>query len=129
MCQCVLQGYKKCMCFAGFTKSLFKRLCVLQGYRKSLCLRCTWVCFLQGYRKSDEFIVTQYPLESTKEDFWRMVWDRNSPVIIVLQSEEEEVRIQLLESLLTASLTTRQLVLMLDQWGASPLRFNGLKIA
>ena len=46
---------------------------------------------LQGYRKSEEFIVTQYPLESTKEDFWRMVWDRNSPVIIVLQSEEEAV--------------------------------------
>lgn len=35
--------------------------------------------------------MTQYPLESTKEDFWRMVWDRNSPVIIVLQSEDEEV--------------------------------------
>ena len=72
--------------------------------------------------------MTQYPQESTKEDFWRMVWDRNSPVIIVLQSEDEEVRVQLLESLLTATLTTRQLVLMLGQWGASPLRFNGLKI-
>ncbi|XP_025106378.1 tyrosine-protein phosphatase 99A-like isoform X2 [Pomacea canaliculata] len=46
--------------------------------------------YLQGYKKSDEFIVTQYPLESTKEDFWRMVWDRNSPVIIVLTSVGEE---------------------------------------
>ena len=72
--------------------------------------------------------MTQYPLESTKEDFWRMVWDRNSPVIIVLQSEDEEVRVPLLQSLLTALLTTGQLVLMLGQWGASPLRFNGLKI-
>ncbi|XP_076448313.1 putative receptor-type tyrosine-protein phosphatase mosPTP-1 isoform X2 [Babylonia areolata] len=46
--------------------------------------------YLQGYRKSDEFILTQYPLESTKEDFWRMVWDRNSPVIIVLTSPDDE---------------------------------------
>ncbi|KAL8568602.1 hypothetical protein ACOMHN_006263 [Nucella lapillus] len=46
--------------------------------------------YLQGYRKSDEFILTQYPLESTKEDFWRMVWDRNSPVIIVLLSANDE---------------------------------------
>ncbi|XP_041347840.1 tyrosine-protein phosphatase 99A-like isoform X2 [Gigantopelta aegis] len=40
--------------------------------------------YLQGFNKSNEFIVTQHPLESTTEDFWRMVWDRNSPVIIVL---------------------------------------------
>ncbi|KAL8600114.1 hypothetical protein ACOMHN_009721 [Nucella lapillus] len=46
--------------------------------------------FLHGYKKSEEFIVTQYPLDSTKEDFWRMVWDRNSPVVIVLLAPEEE---------------------------------------
>lgn len=51
---------------------------------------CIYVASFQGYKKSDEFIVTQYPLESTKEDFWRMVWDRNSPVIIVLTSVGEE---------------------------------------
>ena len=47
-CVKALQGYRKCMCSAGFTKSLFKRLCVLQGYRKSLCLRCTWVCLFSA---------------------------------------------------------------------------------
>ncbi|XP_076468835.1 putative receptor-type tyrosine-protein phosphatase mosPTP-1 [Babylonia areolata] len=46
--------------------------------------------YLHGYRKSDEFIVTQYPVDLTKEDFWRMVWDRNSPVIIVLLSADDE---------------------------------------
>ncbi|XP_070193777.1 tyrosine-protein phosphatase 99A-like isoform X2 [Littorina saxatilis] len=46
--------------------------------------------YLQGYKKSDQFIVTQHPVDLTKEDFWRMVWDRNSPVIIVLKSSEDE---------------------------------------
>ncbi|BFZ10956.1 hypothetical protein BsWGS_13995 [Bradybaena similaris] len=40
--------------------------------------------YLQGYKKSAEFIVTQHPTEDTMEDFWRMVWDKNSPVIVVL---------------------------------------------
>uniref|UniRef100_A0A0B7ABU4 Uncharacterized protein n=1 Tax=Arion vulgaris TaxID=1028688 RepID=A0A0B7ABU4_9EUPU len=40
--------------------------------------------YLQGYKKSAEFIVTQHPSEETMEDFWRMVWDKNSPVIVVL---------------------------------------------
>lgn len=48
--------------------------------------------YLQGYNKTDEFIVTQHPLdsdvesteESTVEDFWRMVWDQNSSVVFLL---------------------------------------------
>ncbi|XP_059152199.1 tyrosine-protein phosphatase 99A-like isoform X2 [Physella acuta] len=46
--------------------------------------------YLQGYKKSAEFIVTQHPTEDTMEDFWRMVWDKNSPVIVVLSPFDEE---------------------------------------
>ncbi|XP_050411666.1 tyrosine-protein phosphatase 99A isoform X1 [Patella vulgata] len=46
--------------------------------------------YLQGYYKSNEFIITQHPLESTVEDFWRMVWDRSSPVIVVLSQVDNE---------------------------------------
>ncbi|BFZ08813.1 hypothetical protein BsWGS_11851 [Bradybaena similaris] len=45
--------------------------------------------YLQGYKKSAEFVVTQHPTEDTMEDFWRMVWDKNSPVIIVLSSFDD----------------------------------------
>ncbi|KAK3768343.1 hypothetical protein RRG08_031133 [Elysia crispata] len=45
--------------------------------------------FLQGYKKSSEFIVTQHPTEDTMEDFWRMVWDKNSPVIVVLSDFDD----------------------------------------
>ncbi|XP_063439230.1 tyrosine-protein phosphatase 99A-like isoform X4 [Mytilus trossulus] len=40
--------------------------------------------FLQGYTKTNEFILTQHPMESTIDDFWRMVWDKNCSVIVLL---------------------------------------------
>lgn len=38
----------------------------------------------QGYNSPREFIVTQGPLHSTRDDFWRMVWESNSRAIIML---------------------------------------------
>ncbi|KAJ8301223.1 hypothetical protein KUTeg_020210, partial [Tegillarca granosa] len=46
--------------------------------------------YLQGYNKTDEFILTQHPLESTVEDFWRMVWDQNSSVILLLSPVDDD---------------------------------------
>ncbi len=43
---------------------------------------------VQGYRRLQEFIVAQHPLASTEADFWKMVWDKNSPMVFVLSSEE-----------------------------------------
>ncbi|VEL27554.1 unnamed protein product [Protopolystoma xenopodis] len=43
---------------------------------------------LLSYHSLDEFIVTQHPLISTEADFWKMVWDKNSPLIVILSSEE-----------------------------------------
>ena len=31
------------------------------------------------------------PLEETKADFWRMVWEKNSPVIVMLVNIENQV--------------------------------------
>ncbi|XP_077997254.1 receptor-type tyrosine-protein phosphatase gamma-like isoform X2 [Glandiceps talaboti] len=44
--------------------------------------------FLQGYRLSQEYIITQHPLEHTAVDFWRMIWDQNSETIVSLISLE-----------------------------------------
>lgn len=45
----------------------------------------------QGYNHTDEFILTQHPLETTMGDFWRMVWDNNSSVIVLLSRVDDQV--------------------------------------
>ncbi|XP_037089578.1 tyrosine-protein phosphatase 10D-like [Pollicipes pollicipes] len=40
--------------------------------------------YVPGYMSPREFIVTQGPLHSTRDDFWRMVWESNSRAIVML---------------------------------------------
>ncbi|XP_054710382.1 receptor-type tyrosine-protein phosphatase T-like [Uloborus diversus] len=40
--------------------------------------------YVDGYRRPREYIVTQGPLDNTIDDFWRMVWQENSPVIVMV---------------------------------------------
>jgi len=40
--------------------------------------------YVPGYVSPREFIVTQGPLHSTRDDFWRMVWESNSRAIVML---------------------------------------------
>ncbi|XP_047739809.1 tyrosine-protein phosphatase 10D-like, partial [Hyalella azteca] len=39
---------------------------------------------IQGFNSPREFIVTQGPLASTRDDYWRMCWESNSRAIIML---------------------------------------------
>ena len=40
--------------------------------------------YIPGYNSPREFIVTQGPLHSTRDDFWRMCWEQNSRAIVML---------------------------------------------
>ncbi|KAJ8040281.1 Receptor-type tyrosine-protein phosphatase alpha [Holothuria leucospilota] len=40
--------------------------------------------YVKSFQKKDAFITTQSPLPSTIEDFWRMVYDLKSPLIVML---------------------------------------------
>ena len=39
---------------------------------------------MQGFSSKREFIATQGPLPSTKDDFWRMIWEYNCQAIVML---------------------------------------------
>ena len=45
--------------------------------------------FCDGYRYRNAYIATQGPLEETVDDFWRMLWEHNSNIIVMLTKIKE----------------------------------------
>ncbi|CAH8602694.1 unnamed protein product [Heterobilharzia americana] len=51
--------------------------------------------YLDGYCKQNAYIATQGPLPHTISDFWRMVWEQRSAMIVSMTRLEEKARVKL----------------------------------
>ncbi|XP_018863191.1 receptor-type tyrosine-protein phosphatase F isoform X16 [Parus major] len=45
--------------------------------------------FIDGYRRQKAYIATQGPLAETTEDFWRMLWEHDSTIVVMLTKLRE----------------------------------------
>lgn len=49
--------------------------------------------FVDSYRSRHAYIATQGPLAETLEDFWRMIWEHNSAIIVMLSQPTEQGKV------------------------------------
>jgi receptor-type tyrosine-protein phosphatase F len=50
---------------------------------------------VDGYRYRAAYIATQGPLPNTAPDFWRMLWEYNSTIVVMLTKLKEMGRVRL----------------------------------
>ncbi|MCL4169347.1 UNVERIFIED_CONTAM: hypothetical protein GTU68_063803, partial [Idotea baltica] len=48
--------------------------------------------YIDGYKSTQYYIATQGPLPETVEDFWRMLWEQNSNIVVLLTKLRELIR-------------------------------------
>lgn len=63
--------------------------CILKAQRV-LLNECHCLCY---YRQQRAYIATQGPLAETTEDFWRMLWEHNSTIVVMLTKLREMGRV------------------------------------
>lgn len=50
--------------------------------------------YIDGYRKQNAYIATQGSLPETFGEFWRMIWEQRSAIVVMMTKLEERSRVK-----------------------------------
>lgn len=63
----------------------------MHSYTLAFRVNCCYV--LQGYKQKSGFIIAQAPMRNTTEEFWKMVYDKEVAVIVMLSEFYEDEKV------------------------------------
>ena len=66
------------------------KLMPIAGVRQSDYINAS---IIDGFQTKNAFIATQAPLYNTVDDFWRMIWEHNIHIIVMLTKLEERDKV------------------------------------
>ena len=52
------------------------------------------VYYMQGYKLKNGFIATQGPVPDSITDFWQMIWEQNTAIIVMITNLAEKGRVE-----------------------------------
>ncbi|NWH39981.1 PTPRE phosphatase, partial [Chloropsis hardwickii] len=72
--------------------------------------------YIDGYKEKNKFIAAQGPKQETVNDFWRMIWEQKSAIIVMLTNLKERKEVKSSHPALGCPLCSK------SSWGRSGLR-------